>query len=77
MTNVFNTAMHFEATQFPNFFKSTNASKNCFVENVPAVGWVGSFEDAVTLEGDEDVFTCATDAIRWLETQVPFEMKLI
>ena len=42
MTNVFNTAMNFEATQFPNFFKSTNASKNCFVENV-ATCWLGRF----------------------------------
>jgi hypothetical protein len=102
MTNVFDTMMKFEETQFPNFFKSTNATKNCFVEHVACVGWVGSFgesglyvqthsrvyvclhvksphfqsveEDAVTLEGDEEVFTCATDAVKWLETQVPFKI---
>ena len=76
MTNVFDTMMKFEETQFPNFFKSTNASKPCFVEHVPTVGWVGSYEDAVTFEGDEDVFLCPTDAIKWLEAQVPFTMML-
>tara|TARA_B100000768_G_scaffold163213_1_gene164261 strand:- start:662 stop:892 length:231 start_codon:yes stop_codon:yes gene_type:complete len=74
MTNVFDTMMKFEETKFPNFYKSTNATKNCFVEHVACVGWVGSFEDAVTLEGDEEVFTCATDAVKWLETQVPFKI---
>tara|TARA_B110000902_G_scaffold62467_1_gene73880 strand:- start:1339 stop:1572 length:234 start_codon:yes stop_codon:yes gene_type:complete len=76
MTNVFDTAMKFEATQFPNFYKSTNATKDCFVEYVPVVGWVGSYQDAVTLEGDEDSFLCPTDAIKWLEAQVPFTITL-
>tara|TARA_R110001592_G_scaffold12620_3_gene59833 strand:+ start:10726 stop:10974 length:249 start_codon:yes stop_codon:yes gene_type:complete len=75
--NVFNSMMEFTATKFDGFYKATNSVIPCYIEYVPTVGWVASYEDPNNLENcDEEPFTAPSDCVRWLETKVPFSMKL-
>jgi len=113
-SNIFNTMMEFTATKFDGFYKATNSSIPCYLEQVSTIGWVASYEDskwkqtglsyedAVAEFGfknvkakpngcvngdwlievkdgftsDEMEFDTAGTAIAWLETKVPFAMKL-
>jgi hypothetical protein len=80
--NVFDSMMAFKSSnKFENYFTSTNACIPCVIEYVHTVGWVASYEDPTNyadeeLRGEEEYFDSAKKAIAWLETKVPFEMKL-
>ena len=76
--NVFDSMMAFKSSdKFENYFTSTNACIPCVIEYVDTVGWVASYEDPKDLtNSDEEYFTAPSDCVRWLETKVPFEMKL-
>jgi hypothetical protein len=113
-SNVFSSNMEFSTTKIENFYKATNSSVPCYLEQVACIGWVASYEDpkwkqtglsyedAVAEFGfknvkakpngcvngdwlievkdgftsDEMEFDTAGTAIAWLETKVPFAMKL-
>ena len=76
MENVFNSMMEFKTTKVENFFKATNSSLHCYIEYVPTIGWVASYEDPNNLKHcDEKSFTAPSDCVRWLETKVPFSIK--
>ena len=75
--NVFNSMMEFTTTKFDNFYVATNSSIPCYLEQVACIGWVASYEDPKDLSiCDEMEFDTPSIAIRWLETKVPFSMKL-
>lgn len=76
--NVFNSMMEFKSyDKFENFYTSTNAVFNCYIEYVSTVGWVASYEDPNNpMISDEEYFTAPSDCVRWLETKVPFKMNL-
>jgi hypothetical protein len=76
--NVFDSLMKFKSSdKFENFYTSTNATMQCYIEYVHTVGWVASYEDPTNLENcDEESFTAPSDCVRWLESKVPFKMKL-
>ena len=77
MENVFNSMMKFKTTEVENFFKASNSSLDCYIEYVQAVGWVASYEDLNNLSNcAEEYFTAPSDCVRWLETKVPFSIKL-
>lgn len=76
-SNVFNTMMEFSTTKFVDFYKATNSSIPCYLEQVACIGWVASYEDPKDLAiCDEEEFDTPKAAIAWLETKVPFAMKL-
>ncbi|MDA7701650.1 hypothetical protein N8864_04325 [Gammaproteobacteria bacterium] len=76
-TNVFNSMMEFTATKFDGFYKATNSVLSCYLEEVATIGWVASYEDPKDLTNcDEESFDTPKQAIAWLETKVPFAMKL-
>ena len=75
--NVFNSMMEFTTTKFDGFYKSTNSVLPCYLEEVATIGWVASYEDPKDLTiCDEESFDTPKAAIAWLETKVPFSMKL-
>ena len=76
-SNVFNSMMEFSTTKFDGFYKATNSVLPCYLEEVATIGWVASYEDPKDLTiCDEEEFDTPTQAIAWLETKVPFSMKL-
>lgn len=75
--NVFNTMMEFKSTKFYGFYTATNSVIPCYLQQVACIGWVASYEDPKDLSiCDEMEFDTPNLAIRWLETKVPFSMKL-
>ena len=75
--NVFNSMMEFSTTKFDSFYKATNSVLPCYLEEVATIGWVASYEDPKDLTiCDEEEFDTPKQAIAWLETKVPFAMKL-
>ena len=80
MSNIFNTAMKFKATDV-GMFEATNSTKPCYVEFVPTIGWVATFDDTNAkgkiVGGKEEYFKTAKEAVRWLETMVSFKMGLV
>jgi hypothetical protein len=77
MKNVFNSMMEFTTTKFDGFYKATNSVLPCYIEQVATIGWVASYEDPKDLSiSDEMDFDTVGAAIAWLETKVPFSMKL-
>ena len=81
--NAFNSMIEFKSSdKFENFYTSTNATMQCYIELVHTVGWVASYEDRNDLSiSDEKSFTSPSDCVRWLEAKVPlcidaFQMSL-
>ena len=72
-----NSLMKFKSSdKFENFYTSTNATMQCYIEYVDTVGWVASYEDTNNLIiSDEKAFTAPSDCVRWLETIVSMEAK--
>jgi len=72
-----NSLMKFKSSdKFENFYTSTNATMQCYIEYVPTVGWVASYEDPNNLENcDEVALTAPSDCVRWLEAKVSMEAK--
>lgn len=76
---MFGMMMKFKATD-TGFFEATNSTMPCYVEFVPTIGWVASYDETNTkgkvVGGAEEYFKNAKDAIKWLETKVAFKMEL-
>ncbi len=78
--DMFNMLMKFKATKFDGMFEATNSSEPCFVEFVPTIGWVATFDKlnakGNVVGGEEEYFKTAKDAIKWLETKVSFTVEM-
>jgi hypothetical protein len=68
--------MKFEKTKL-DMWKSTNATKTCYVENVASLGWVATYEDEkFLLDSDEEYFDTPSQAVKWLMERVPFSCEI-
>lgn len=75
--NVINSfLMKFEKTKL-DMWKSTNATKTCYVENVASLGWLATYEDEkFLLDSDEEYFDTPSQAVKWLMERVPFSCEI-